>query len=468
MENNQLEMFRQAFEELNSILEISFEAITITDGKGVFTRISKSCKEIFGVAESEMIGRSAFLLEKQGFFSKSVTCEVIRKNKSVTMIQKTAANKIVLVTGTPIFGKDKKIEKIINISKDITETNKLAADLKRLQTEHEWLKQELMKRTRLERGKVAFESPEMKKIIDLVHHIANMDATVLLLGETGVGKGFMANMIHSISNRKDMPFIPINCGAIPESLLESELFGYEKGAFTGASKEGKKGLFETAGNGTIFLDEIGDMPLSLQVKLLHVLDDRQVRRIGGTASFKVNCRIIAAANKDLKQLVNIGKFREDLFYRLNVVPITIPALRERKEDLLVLISMFLENMNRKYKMKKAFSEEAIKALYDYEYPGNIRELQNIIERLVINTMGDTIEAGKVHEIIKPSLPHSQTQDIIPLKEAVEQLERDLLLSAFQKYITTRKVANALKIDQSTVVKKAKKLKLDISDRSHFA
>ncbi|WP_394138248.1 sigma-54 interaction domain-containing protein [Cytobacillus oceanisediminis] len=464
MENNQLELYRDAFEDLNSILDTSFGAITIADGKGVFTRLSKSCEKMFGAPESEIIGKSAFLLEKQGFFSTSVTCEVIRRNKRVTIIQKTAANKTVLVTGTPIFNKEKKIEKIINISKDITETKKLASDLKRLQTEHEWLKQELLKRTRLERGKVASESQEMKRIIDLIHHIANMDAIVLLLGETGVGKGFMANMIHSISDRKDMPFISINCGAIPESLLESELFGYEKGAFTGASKEGKKGLFETAGNGTVFLDEIGDMPLSLQVKLLHVLDDRKVRRIGGSSSFKVKCRIIAATNKELKELVKNGEFREDLFYRLNVVPITIPALRERKEDLLFLANMFLDKLNTKYKMKKIFSEEAIKALFDYQYPGNIRELENMIERLVINTMGDTIEAEKIYEITEPFQSNSDHQEIIPLKEAVEQLERKLLLSAFQKYKTTRRVAKALKIDQSTVVKKAKKLKLEVHDR----
>ncbi|WP_436373979.1 sigma-54 interaction domain-containing protein [Cytobacillus sp. BC1816] len=459
MKRNQLETYKQAFEDLNFILDITHSAITITNGEGIFTRLSKSCERIFGVPESELIGKNAFLLEKQGFFSTSVTCEVIRKQRRVTIIQKTAANKTVLVTGTPFFNKDKKIEKIINISKDITETNKLASDLKRLQAEHEWLKQELMKRTRMERGKVASESPGMKNIIELVHHISNMDATVLLLGETGVGKGYMANMIHSVSNRKDRPFISINCGAIPENLLESELFGYEKGAFTGALKDGKKGLFETAGSGTIFLDEIGDMPVSLQVKLLHVLDDRTVRRIGGTASFKVDCRIIAATNKNIKELVRAGQFREDLFYRLNVVPITIPSLRERKEDLLFLANMFLDSMNNKYKMKKTFSEEAIRALYDYNYPGNIRELQNMIERLVINTLGDTIEAEKIREMTEASSPNTQSEEITPLKEAVEQLERNMLLTAFQKYKTTRRVAEALKIDQSTVVKKAKKLKV---------
>lgn len=268
----------------------------------------------------------------------------------------------------------------------------------------------------------------------------------------------MAKMIHSSDKRKDLPFVTVNCGAIPENLLESELFGYEKGAFTGTLKEGKKGLFEIAGNGTIFLDEIGDMPLSLQVNLLHVLDDRQVRRIGGSASFQVNTRVIAATNKNLKEQVRMGKFREDLFYRLNVVPITIPALRDRNEDLPLLIKRFSENSNNKYGTKKTFSEEALKTLYEYEYPGNIRELQNMVERLVINSFGDSIENTKVYEIIEPSNDNG-TQEIVPLKEAVEQTERKLLIAAFEKFKTTRKVAEALKIDQSTVVKKAKKLNI---------
>ncbi|MFJ7685258.1 sigma-54 interaction domain-containing protein [Peribacillus butanolivorans] len=451
-------VYNQAYEELQLILDVSFDGITIADGEGVFRRMSKSFADLVGVKESEIVGESAFLLEKKGIFDTSVTCEVIRKNKRVTIVQKTAANRIVLVTGIPIYNEKNKIEKIINISKDITETKKLESNLKNLQTELEWFKQELNKRTSLDQNKVAFKSKTMEKIINLVYHVANMDVTVLLLGETGVGKGFMAKMIHSSSNRKDLPFLTINCGAIPENLFESELFGYEKGSFTGASKEGKRGLFEMAGNGTVFLDEIGDMPLSLQVKLLNVLDDKIARRIGGSKSYIVNARVIFATNKNLKELVNAGKFREDLFYRLNIVPITIPALRQRKEDLLFLINLFLDNKNKKYGMKKVFSEEALKALYEYEFPGNIRELENLVERLVINTVGETIEGRKIYDTIDPETVDTE-QQLPPLKVAVEELERKLLLSAFQKYKTTRKVADVLKIDQSTVVKKAKKLNI---------
>ncbi|MEW9671299.1 sigma-54 interaction domain-containing protein [Ammoniphilus sp. 3BR4] len=461
MRDDELEIYKLAFEEFNSILDVSFDGITIANGDGVFTRISKSCEELFGVKRSEIIGHSAFILEEKGIFDVSVTCEVIKTKKRVSIIQKTLAGRIILVTGTPILDKGGKIDKIINISRDITETKKLETELQLLETELEWFKHELNKRIGREKDHEGlYNSAVMRKIMEQINHVANLDATVLLLGETGVGKGFMANMVHVNSGRKDEPFIVINCGAIPENLLESELFGYERGSFTGASKDGKKGLFEIAGNGTIFLDEIGDMPLSLQVKLLHVLDEKKVRRIGGSTTFEVKARVIAATNKNLKELAKVGKFREDLFYRLNVVPITIPALRDRKEDLFPLISKLLKKTNNKYGTKKTLSDEALKLLHKYDYPGNIRELQNMIERLVINTFGETIESSKIHEVIEPTAEDKKLE-IIPLKEAVEQLERSLLLSAFHQYKSTRKVAEVLKIDQSTVVKKAKKLNIKI-------
>ncbi|MGE7768436.1 sigma-54 interaction domain-containing protein [Peribacillus sp. NPDC096540] len=450
----------QAIEELTSILDVSFDGITIANGEGIFIRVSKSCEELFGVKISEILGESSLYLEDKKIFDKSVTSEVLKRKDRVTLVQKTSADKIVLVTGIPIFDKDKNIEKVINISKDITETKKLKSDLKNLQTELDWFKQELSKRNGIDNQKITYKSAAMKQIIDTVHHVVNFDATVLLLGETGVGKGFMAKMIHSLSKRRDLPFVNINCGAIPEHLLESELFGYEKGAFTGASKEGKRGLFEIADEGIIFLDEIGELPLSLQVKLLHVLDDKRVRRIGGTTSYEVKARVIAATNKNLKEVVKQGRFREDLFYRLNVIPINIPALRERKEDLPFLINMFLENINDKYGTEKYFSENAIKLLLEYDFPGNIRELQNMIERLVIITIGDKIGSNKIHYLIEP-LSISLSNKLGPLKETVEAVERNLLIAAFIEYKTTRKVAEVLQIDQSTVVKKAKKFKIPL-------
>lgn len=462
MENNLLDSYKKAFEEFESIINLSYDGITVADGNGILMNVSRSWTELSGLRQSDVIGKSTTLLEEKGFLDISVTSEVLKAKKQVTLTQMIAGKKIVLVTGIPIFDQQKKnIEKIINISKDITETNKLTAALNSLQNELLWYKQELHKRTKMENDQRLHHSQAMKKTIDMVHHVANLPVTVLLLGETGVGKGFMAKRIHNSSMRKNQPFVTINCGAIPENLLESELFGYEKGAFTGAAKEGKKGLFEVAKNGTIFLDEIGEMPLSLQVKLLHVLDEKRARRIGGSSSFDVNARVIAATNKDLKAMVSKGEFREDLYYRLHIVPIKIPPLRERKEDIFPLTQRFLENFNVKYETNKKLSEEAMKLLHEYDYPGNIRELENMIERLVIITFGDIIDQSTILEVIEPSTKLTfYDSEIIPLKEAVEQLERSLLLNAFHKYKTTRKVAEVLKIDQSTVVKKTKKLNIE--------
>lgn len=453
-----LEYYKQAYEELNLILDLSFDQITIADGDGVFTRISKSCMDFFGVEEDEIVGTSAFQLEKQGVFDISATAEVVRRNKEVTLIQETAANKTLMVTGIPIFNKDGKRTKIINISKDLTENQKLSKELKKAKHELKWFHNEFNKRQGIYDVEIIEKDPAMRKIMSLIYHISDSDATVLLLGETGVGKGYIAKVIHESSTRKDKPFISINCGAIPENLLESELFGYEDGAFTGAIKGGKKGLFEIAGEGTIFLDEIGDMPLDLQVKLLHVLDEKKIFRVGGEKPIKVDGRIIAATNKDLKRLINKGKFREDLYYRLNVIPINIPPLRERREDIPAFINKFLKKYNKEHGTNKIISQSGYNVLMSYDYPGNIRELQNIVERLVITIPEDIIEGEQIRGAINPHIKvYNEHVEIMPLKKAVEQLEREILTSALTKYKTTRKAADVLGIDQSTVVKKAKRL-----------
>ncbi len=467
-DKNTLVYYKQAYEELELLLDNCFDQITIADRNGVFTRVSKSCEEYFGLPEKQIIGSNAFDLEKNGVFSMSITAEVLRKKTKTTIIQKTAANKILMVTGFPKFNSDGNIVSIINISKDITETQRLQTELQNIHLELQWVKDEYRRREKIQENRVSYRSKPMSKVISLITHIANSDATILLLGETGVGKGYMAKTIHNISIREEEHFVNINCGAIPENLLESELFGYEQGAFTGASKNGKKGLFEIAGKGTIFLDEIGDMPLNLQVKLLHFMDSKEIYRVAGSKPIKVQARIIAATNKDLKKMIAEGKFREDLYYRLNVVPITIPPLRERKEDIPNLIKMFLEEFNEEYKTNKTISPNGYKALIKYDYKGNIRELENMIERLVITTIDEVIEEKHVLDIIEPyNRAVSETDEIIPIKEAVENLERYILARAFQKYKTTREVAEILKIDQSTVVKKAKKLNISHDDEKNL-
>lgn len=458
IDDNKLDDYKEFYEELKLILDLSFDQITIADGEGIFTRVSKSCESYFGIKESELIGANAFELEKQGVFDMSVTAEVLRKNEKVTIIQKTRANKILMVTGIPIYNDDKKITKIINISKDITKNTVLSKQLSDVEEELKWVKKELIKRSAETKSKVIYNSVAMNKTMDLIYHIADSDATVLLLGETGVGKGYIAKIIHEISFRNKKPFVTINCGAIPENLLESELFGYEPGAFSGASKNGKKGLFEIAGEGTIFLDEIGDMSINLQVKLLHVLDGKKIFRVGGEKPIDVHGRIIAATNKDLEKLIKEGEFRKDLYYRLNVIPMNVPALKDRKEDIPALIKHFIDNFKEEYGIEKTISESGYKTLINYNYPGNIRQLENMIERLVITTPGNIIDKSQIEDIMDPQEKLCFDHDeIIPIKRAVKELERKILISAFEKYKTTRKVAQALEIDQSTVVKKAKAL-----------
>ncbi|GAB6066562.1 sigma-54-dependent Fis family transcriptional regulator [Aquifex pyrophilus] len=276
-------------------------------------------------------------------------------------------------------------------------------------------------------------SKAVRRLIELVEKVAKSDSTVLLLGESGTGKSLIARTIHYESPRKEKPFVTVNCAAIPENLLEAELFGYEKGAFTGAYAP-KKGKFELANGGTIFLDEIGDMPLSLQAKILRVLQDREIERLGSEKTIKVDVRIIAATNKDLKKLVEEGKFREDLYYRLNVIPIYVPPLRERKEDIPLLIQHFLKEFNEKYGKEVYLTKEAMERLLEYDYPGNVRELSNIIEQLVI------LNEGKVDTTDLPEyLRKEKNKPKGDLQRFIEETEKKRIIEALEKtgYVKSR-------------------------------
>ena len=278
----------------------------------------------------------------------------------------------------------------------------------------------------------------------------------LLLGETGVGKSFFAKLIHQLSRQRDKNFIHVNCNAIPDALFESELFGYAEGAFTGAAKSGKKGLLELAQNGTIFLDEIGDLPLPIQIKLLNVLQEKSFYKVGSSVPVELKARIITATNKDLLKLVKEGKFREDLYYRLNVLPIQVPSLRSRSMDIQIIAKFFLDKFNTKYNAQKQLSSDAFLILGRYSWPGNIRELENLMERLVITSDSPTITAGDVVNILQvEENALLDATDTMPLKKAVEIFEKQLIRKALEKYKSTRKAAKALDIAQSTIVKKMK-------------
>lgn len=447
-------------EDLQLILDLSFDLITISDKNGRFTTASKSCKKYFGISEDELIGMGPEDLEKN-VLDHSITGKVISTKNKVTMIQNTASGKILLATAYPVI-KNGTIDKIITFSKDITEEKKLSDKLESLADELEWYKDEYQKRQAASLSNPVLSSNSMQQVINMVNRIANMNVIVLLLGETGVGKGYIASLIHNISERREYPFITVNCAAIPKELLESELFGYEEGAFTGAKKGGKKGMFEIAGEGTIFLDEIGDMPLDLQVKLLHVLDKKYIIKVGGETKVNIKARIIAATNKDLKEAVKAGVFREDLYYRISVLPITIPPLSQRRDDIPRLIDVFLDRFNNEYKVQKKISTAGRIALMFKNYPGNVRELEHTIERLVITSVSETITEELISALNNEEAPTlDEIPDNMTLKEVMDNYEKKLLRWAITKYGTTRKIGQALGIEQSTVAKKIKRLQIDV-------
>lgn len=305
-----------------------------------------------------------------------------------------------------------------------------------------------------------FASAEMQKVLDNALKVSNYDCTVLITGESGVGKEIIASIIHKSSDRSMEPSIKINCGSIPKDLLEAELFGYEKGAFTGADKQGKLGFFEIASGGTLFLDEIGELPINLQVKLLRALQEKEIYRVGGTKPVKVDVRIITATNKNLQKLMLQGEFREDLYYRLNVFPIEIPPLRQRREDIEPLIKLFTEKYNQRFKLKKIFEKNAVDYMQNYPWPGNIRELENVIQRLLISINSDVISLPDVAKNIQsneePSFVSSNHFSEGSFDEIMNMKEFEILKHAKEKFKTTRKIAEALQLSQTTLVRKLKK------------
>lgn len=306
-----------------------------------------------------------------------------------------------------------------------------------------------------------FKSSPMKQIMSIVQNVAQVDSTVLLLGESGVGKTALAKLIHEKSNRKNGPFLSINCASLPENLIESELFGYEPGTFTGGSSKGKKGLFESAEHGSILLDEIAELPFFMQSKLLDVVQENKIRRVGGVQKKKVNVRILAATNQNLDELVKKGKFREDLYYRLNVVPIHIPPLRDRKADIPEMITNFLKLFNHKYGRHVEIEEDTMQELIHYNWPGNIRELANKMERIVVTNNHSIVRtqslgARQTPYLFNERISNEENQDFPTLKDAKNNVEKELISKAYERYKNTYKTAKALGVDQSTISKKLKK------------
>ena len=445
--------------ELDAIINSLHDGIWVTDGEGRTVRLNQSSAEMVKVNREDMIGKTVFELEKQGVFSPSATVKSLLDKQPVTLMQNTRSGRRVVVTANPVFDEQGKLYRVVCNARDITEINNLLKKLEATERLVDRYREELseLRQERLQNEDVVMKSEALRNIMGTARRVAAVESSVLLLGESGVGKNVLAWHIHKNSPRREGPFIEINCGAIPENLMESEIFGYESGAFTGAKKEGKIGKIELADGGTLFLNEIGELSLELQVKLLQVLQERTITRIGGNDVIRVDFRLIAATNQDLSELASNGRFRKDLYYRLNVVPIAIPPLRERREGIPALVMHFVKKINSKYKMDKSITPGAMKLVLDYDWPGNIRELQNFIERVIVTTDEKDIREEHVNGILNLGAESSRP---VTLKERLEEVEKDMLFRYMEKYQNTYKVADQLGVSQPTIVRKLKKYRKD--------
>ena len=460
--SKELDFFKNMKNWLDTIIDSSYDGLWICDHEGKVIRVNKASERLNSIKAEEVIGKNVKDLVLEGLFDKSVTLEVLKRRTSVTMIQQIKGNKKALVTANPIFNDKGEITFVVSNDRDITELDHLRSQL---QETRALAKGYISKLSELEMkgvdlSNIIFRSEEMGRIVEITLRVAKVDSTVLILGESGVGKGIISKLIHKNSDRNNDPFIRVDCAGIPDSLIESELFGYEKGAFTGAKPEGKPGFFELANKGTLFLDEIGEIPLSSQSKLLRFLEDHEIIRVGGTGPKEIDVRVIVATNKNLEELIASNRFRKDLYYRLNVVPIHIPPLRERREDILPLIFHFLGKFNKIFRKEKSLSPETIEALFKYDFPGNIRELANIIERLVVITEKEKIEVRDLPSVIignaSKGSEYTFLNEGIPLRAALEKCENLIIERAVEKYGSQREAAKILRVDQATISRKIRK------------
>lgn len=453
----------------NEMFNVIYDGLFITDNNGVTIYVNDAFLNLSGLKRENVIGKSVYYLMEHNIVPNSCTAVVLRTKAPAAIINDYYQGKSCLVSGNPVFI-DGQLKRVVCVIRDVTELNCLKSKLENvtsltLSYKHQLKEIEVKIKNK---GIINTRSKIMKDIYDKAIKVAEVDSPLLLLGETGVGKDFLASFIHDLSERSnDGHFIKVNCGAIPENLLESELFGYEQGAFTGANKNGKAGLFELANNGTLFLDEIGDIPLQLQVKLLTALQDKTIYRVGGTKTIKLQARVIAATNVDLEKHIKEGKFRRDLYYRLNVITIRIPSLRERRDDIMPLAMSFLEQFNMQYHKNRYFAPKIIELFLSYDWPGNIREMKNTIERLVIFSEEDCIESRAFEDHIVNGINYTDSMDYINinpkietgsmcLKERLEHFEASCIREAIEYFASLKEAAEALEIDLSTLVRKKQK------------
>jgi len=425
--------------------------IWLTDGQGFTISASKEYEEFSGLQAAPFIGSFMGDMERDGVIDRSVTLLVLEQKKPVTIAQSILSTKRrLVVTGNPIYNEQGEIILVVTCVRPL--------DKERRNTGKNGFEQSLCIPGL---GLVVASSKAMREVLALAVQAAGFDSTVLINGESGVGKEVIAKVIHYLTPRKNGPFISVNAAAVPEELFESELFGYRSGAFTGASKGGKAGLVKAAEGGTLFLDEISELPYRTQAKLLRLLQDREYIMVGDTVIQKANIRIIAASNQDILSMVQNGTFRKDLFYRLNVIPIRIPPLRQRQEDIIALVHKFLQDLRQRYNVKKHLSSEALSVLMNYGWPGNVRQLQNLVERLIVFSSENIISRQQVEFELEREIEKNDLFDLKnisgrPLKSALEELEKKMIIHAIRKSNGNEEAAQLLGIHRTTLIRKMQK------------
>ncbi|WMW65561.1 sigma 54-interacting transcriptional regulator [Nitratidesulfovibrio liaohensis] len=444
-----------------NIIDIFSDGIYISDRDGTTLLVNRMYEKLTGLRQDELRGRNVNALVEEGIFDRILNPEIVRSKRPSTSVQNVRGEKKIILRGYPVLDESGEVCLVVTFARDITMITQFRdqiAQQKQLIDEfHERL--ESMIQTGVSPAQPIFRSEAMLSLVARLQRVAGTDATLLLLGETGVGKDVLARLAHEHSPRSEHMFLKIDCGSIAPNLIESELFGYMAGAFSGANAKGKAGYFEMAEGGTVFLDEIGELPLPMQTKLLRVLQDQEVTRVGATQPRKVDVRIIAATNRDLGDDVRTGKFRSDLFYRLSVAVLQIPPLRERREDIAPLARHFLERYASKYRRSMEIAESTLEALENYSWPGNVREMQNFIQGMVVTGDRPTITCSDLPphmaEECRPGLAYTMPEMLEPraLRDIMDEIEREILERAITRHGSVNKVARLFKVSRTTIFRK---------------
>ena len=455
--------------DLREVYYNTYDCLFVTDGEGKILTFNPASERLLGF-KLDQAGMTVQWCLEQGLYEQSTTLEAIRRRKRVTGLVRSKIGFTLLATSTPLFDENGAIRMVITNSYERSYMDKALNSIvqaERRQRDKYRNAASYLGEMSLKGTRPIAQSPAMRDILDTAKTVAASGSTVLLTGESGTGKDVVATFIHHNSARAHEPFIPVNCAAIPGELMESEFFGYDKGAFTGAQQKGKAGLFEIADGGTLLLDEVGDLPLLMQSKMLRVLENGEVQRVGSVKRHKVDVRIIAATNRDIQHMVDTKLFREDLFYRLNVIPLKLPPLRERREDILPLAHVFLEDFCRKSVCNKYFSPPVEKLLLEYKWPGNIRELRNIVERMAVLSRGAMIDQDICRAVISPAddplagrgkSGSTGALTLEPLREFRQRTEEDYLRKAFRLCKgNVVEMAEKLKIHKTGLYKKLQEL-----------